>query len=93
MSSIFLLVAGGRVLLEGLPRWQLWAWAGALGLVNVLTESTVTTLNTPDPVDGAAGLLGLAITLLALVVIGRIGRRRSAVRDSRPPAGSPLGSP
>ncbi|MBM7807324.1 hypothetical protein JOD57_003161 [Geodermatophilus bullaregiensis] len=82
LSSILLLVAGGRVLLEDLPRWRMWAWAGALALVNVLVESVVTVLNTPDPVDAAAGLLGLAITMLGLVVIGRVGLRRPAVPGS-----------
>jgi hypothetical protein len=84
LSSILLLVAGGRVLLEDLPRWRMWAWAGVLALVNILVESVVTVLNTPDPVDGAAGLLGLALTMLGLVVVGRVGLRRPAVPDPGP---------
>jgi hypothetical protein len=73
LSSMVLLTAGGRLLQERRPHWQLWAWAGALGAANVVTESAVTLLNVPDLGDAAAGLLGVAVTLVGLFVLGRIG--------------------
>ncbi|WP_222264438.1 hypothetical protein [Modestobacter marinus] len=77
LSSMVLLTAGGRLLQERRPRWQLWAWAAAVSVANVVTESAVTFLNVPDLADAAAGLLGVAVTLVALFVLGRTGLVRA----------------
>ncbi|WP_369135632.1 hypothetical protein [Modestobacter sp. I12A-02662] len=77
LSSMLLLTAGGHVLHERKPRRQLWAWAAAVGVANVVTESAVTFLNVPDLADATAGLLGVAVSLVALFVLGRVGLVRA----------------
>ncbi len=83
LSSMLLLTAGGHVLHERKPRRQLWAWAAAVGVANVVTESAVTVLNVRDLADAAAGLLGAAVTLGALLVLGRTGLVRAEDGDPR----------
>ena len=75
LSGMLLLGAGTTALLEGRPRWQLWAWAGLVAAVNLVIESAVTVLNTPDAVDAAAGLAAVAVTVPVLMALERHGLR------------------